>query len=79
VRLIDGLIGLKTHPASLIIYLIAKKMIRGIEFANEKWVDGLMHASCKVICSGTQHQIHLADMPSAVSRACGKIGFEECG
>jgi hypothetical protein len=44
VRLIDGMIGLKTHPASLIIYLIAKKMIRGIEFANEKWVDGLLQS-----------------------------------
>jgi hypothetical protein len=42
--LIDGMIGLKTHPASLIIYLIVKKMIRGIEFANEKWVDGLVQS-----------------------------------
>jgi hypothetical protein len=79
VRLIDGMIGLKTHPASLIIYLIAKKMIRGIEFANEKWVDGLLQSDLQWHPPSNSSLSLPRYAISAVSRACGKIGFEECG
>jgi hypothetical protein len=73
VRLIDGLIGRSRNTSGVIdnLFNSRKKMIRGIEFANEKCV---LTDCCKVICS---IEFSSLDTPSAVS--CGKIGFEECG